>query len=108
MTDQATPLPDSRSVSTKSGTTEIGQEPKPGESHRPLVSGQAMRQRARTAKEKKKAKEKEKKKASRIKESRAKEKVSQAGWEVARHPHPHHANDLLQPGGTRRQPESCG
>ena len=108
VTDQATPLPNSHSASTKSGTTEIGQgrrkdrkEPKPGESHRPLGSGQVMRQKAKTAKEKKKAKEKEKKKASRIKESRAKEKVRQARWEVARHPRPHHANDLLQPWWTQ-------
>ena len=102
--DQATLLPGSRLVSTKSGTTEIGQgrrkdrkEPKPEESHYPLVSGQDLMPRARAAKAKTKAKEKEKKKESRTKESRAKAKVSQAKGEVARHPHPLHAKDLQQP-----------
>ena len=52
-----------------------------------------MIQRARTAKEKKK----ERRKGSSIKENRAKEKASQERWEVARHPHPHHAKDLPQP-----------
>ena len=52
-----------------------------------------MKQRARTAKEKKK----ERIKGSSIKEYRAKERASQERWEVARHPHPHHAKDLPQP-----------
>ena len=102
--DQATLLPGSHLVSTKSGTTEIGQgrrkdrrEQKPEESHYPLVSGQDLMPRARAAKAKTKAKEKERKKESKTKESRAKAKVSQAKGEVARHPHPLHAKDLQQP-----------
>ena len=102
--DQVTLLPNNHSQSTKSGTTEIGQgrrkgrkEPKPGESHHPLVSSKAVMLRARKAKEKKKEKKKEKSKGSRVKENRAKEKVSQEGWEVAPRPHPHHAKDLPQP-----------
>ena len=54
-------------------------------------------QRARTAKEKKKEKKKERIKGSSVKENRAKERVSQARWEVAGHPRPHHAKDLPQP-----------
>ena len=102
--DQETLLPDNHSLSTKSGTTEIGQgrrkgrkEQKPGESHRPLVSSKAVMLRARTAKEKKKEKKKERIKGSSVKENRAKEKVSQARWEVARRPHTHLAKDLPQP-----------
>ena len=106
--DQATLLPDNHSQSTKSGTTEIGQgrrngrkEPKPGEFHHPLVSSKAVMQRARKVKEKtkekKKEKEKEKSKGSRVKENKAKEKASQAGWEVVPHPHPRHAKDLPRP-----------
>ena len=80
--DQATLLPDNHSRSTKSGTTEIGQgrrkgrkEPKPGESHHPLVSSKAVTLRARKAKEKKKEKKKEKSKGSRVKENRAKDRA---------------------------------
>ena len=110
VTDQATPLPDSRSVSTKSGTTEIGQgrrkgrkEPKPGESHRPLVSGQAMRQRARTGKEKGKGKGKEKGKQDKGEQGKGKGQPGRVGGRTPPPPPPRKrpAAALVEPGDSQ-------
>ena len=112
VTDQATPLPDSHSVSTKSGTTEIGQgrrkgrkEPKPGEFPPPpgVWTGYEAKGKDSKGKEKGKGKGKEKGKQDKGEQGKGKGQPGKVGGRTPPPPPPRKrpAAALVEPGDSQ-------